>query len=50
MELHTRDDFNGFQEWMYDLRVNHGKSSGWIATGAEVIADVTTNYTNELQE
>ena len=49
MELHTRDDFNAFQEWMHDLRKWHDKSTGWIATGAEVFADVSTNYTYQLQ-
>ena len=49
MELHTRDDFNAFQEWMHDLRKWHDKSTGWIATGAEVVANVNTNYTYQLQ-
>ena len=49
LELHTLDDFNAFQEWMYDLKKYKSKSTGWIATGAEVFADVSTNYTYQLQ-
>ena len=50
VELHARDDFNAFQEWMHDLRYWHGKSSGWVATGAEVVSNVHTNYTYQLQD
>ncbi len=49
LELHTIDDFNAFQQWIFELKKYNSKSTGWIATGAEVFADVSTNYTYQLQ-
>ena len=49
IELHTRDDFNAYQEWMYNLRYYHSKSSGWVATGGEVFTDAMTNQSSKLQ-
>ena len=37
VELHTREDFNAFQAFLFNLMDQFGKSSGYVATGAEIV-------------
>ena len=38
VELHTREDFNAFQAYIFNLMDDYGKSTGLVATGAEVVS------------